>query len=206
VVVKRLGQGMGKMLKKLMIIGFGSTMIGIGINGFILPFHLINGGIFGISLLFNYLWGLKAGVTFILLNIPVYLFAFKTAPLYFINGLIGAVISGCMIELLVPLNGTIQLPIMSSVILGAVIIGIGVGVMLRNHISPGGMDLLALLIAKWSKLNVGVILFAIDTIIIITALLLLQDVKLFYSLLIVTIVGLLASMITSFRGIEIYSN
>ena len=197
---------MGKMLKKLMIIGFGSTMIGIGINGFILPFHLINGGIFGISLLFNYLWGLKAGVAFIVLNIPVYLFAFKTAPLYFTNGLIGAVISGCMIEFLVPLNGTIQLPIMSSVIVGAIIIGIGVGVMLRNHISPGGMDLLALLIAKWSKINVGVVLFTMDTIIIMTALFLLQDVKLFYSLLIVTIVGLLASMITSFRGIEIYSN
>jgi uncharacterized membrane-anchored protein YitT (DUF2179 family) len=68
------------------------------------------------------------------------MFAFKSAPLYFVNGLIGAIISGVMIELLMPLNGTIQLPIMSSVIIGAVIIGIGVGVMLRNHISPGGID------------------------------------------------------------------
>jgi uncharacterized membrane-anchored protein YitT (DUF2179 family) len=192
------------MLKKLMIIAFGSTMIGIGINGFILPFHLINGGIFGISLLLNYLWGLKAGLIFILLNIPVYLIAFKTAPVYFIHGLIGAFISGLMIELFGPLEGKIQLPIISSVILGAIIIGIGVGVMLRNHISPGGMDLLALLIAKWSKINVGVILFGIDTLIIITALLLLQDVKLFYSLLVVSIVGLLASMITSFRVVEVY--
>jgi uncharacterized membrane-anchored protein YitT (DUF2179 family) len=194
---------MGKMLKKLMIIGFGSTMIGIGINGFILPFHLINGGFFGISLLLNYLLGLKAGLMFIFLNIPVYIFAFKTAPLYFVNGLIGAVVSGLMIEVLVPLNGRFQLPIMSSVIVGAIVIGIGVGVMLRNHISPGGMDLLALLIAKWSKTNVGVILFGIDTIIILTALFLLQDVKLFYSLLIVTIVGLLASLITSIRAVEI---
>lgn len=192
------------MLKKLMIIGFGSTMIGIGIDGFILPFHLINGGIFGISLLLNYVWGLKTGLTFILLNIPVYLFAFKSDPLYFVNGIMGAIFSGCMIELLEPLNGKFQLPIMSSVIVGAVIIGIGVGVMLRNHISPGGMDLLSLLISKWSNVNVGVILFAIDTIIIMTALLVLQDAALFYSLLIVTIVGLLASLITSFRNVKFY--
>jgi len=196
---------MDKMVKKMMIIGFGSTLIGIGINGFILPFHLINGGIFGISLLLHYIWGFKAGMTFIFLNIPIYMFAFKADPVYFINGLMGAVISGFMIEFLIPLNGTVQLPIMSSVIVGAVMIGIGVGVMLRNHISPGGMDLLALLIAKWSKVNVGVIMFAADTIIIITGLLLIKDVKLLYSLLIVSIVGLLACMITSFRSVEIFT-
>ncbi|MBO0962042.1 YitT family protein [Neobacillus sp. MM2021_6] len=192
------------MLRKLAIIGFGSTMIGVGINGFILPFHLINGGIFGISLLLNYIWGFKAGLTFILLNIPVYMFAYKSDPVYFFNGLIGAIISGMMIELLLPLNGIVQLPIISSVIFGAVLIGIGVGVMLRNHISPGGMDLLALLLAKWSKVNVGVIMVVIDAFIILTGILLLKDPRLLYSLLIVSIVGLLATIITSFHKIEIY--
>ncbi|QIZ09456.1 YitT family protein [Priestia megaterium] len=185
------------MLKKLAIIGFGSTMIGIGINGFILPLHLINGGFLGISLLLKYIWGFKTGITFIFLNIPVYMFAFKSDPIYFINGVIGALCTGLMIELFVPLNGIFHLPILSSVIVGAVIIGSGVGVMLRNHISPGGMDLLALMIAKWSKVNVGVIMFAMDAVIIITGLFLLQDVKLFYSLIIVAIVGLLASIITT---------
>jgi uncharacterized membrane-anchored protein YitT (DUF2179 family) len=185
------------MLKKLAIIGFGSTMIGIGINGFILPLHLINGGFLGISLLLKYIWGFKTGITFIFLNIPVYMFAFKSDPIYFINGVIGALCTGLMIELFMPLNGIFHLPIISSVIVGAVIIGSGVGVMLRNHISPGGMDLLALIIAKWSKVNVGVIMFAMDAVIIITGLFLLQDVKLFYSLIIVAIVGLLASIITT---------
>lgn len=194
------------MVKKMVVIGFGSTLIGVGLNGFIIPFHLINGGFLGISLIINYLWGLKAGLTFIFLNFPVYMFAFKSDPLYFMNGIIGAIISGLMIELLKPLKDTFHLPIMSSVIIGAVMIGIGVGVMLRNHISPGGMDLLALLLAKWSKINVGVIIYAMDTVIIFAALLLLQDAKLFYSLLIVSIVGLLASLITSLRGVQVYIN
>ncbi|MCM3571335.1 YitT family protein [Neobacillus mesonae] len=192
------------MLKKIAVIGFGSTMIGIGINGFILPFHLINGGFFGISLLLNYMWGLKAGITFIFLNIPVYLFAYKNNPVYFYNGLMGAIICGIMMEMWMPLNGTIHMPIMSSIILGGIIIGLGVGVMLRSHISPGGMDLLALLLAKWSKINVGVILFAADAIIITLGLLFLQEARLLYSLVIVSIVGLLASIITSFKGIQIF--
>src|SRR3954466_11179526 len=154
------------MLKKLAVIGFGSTMISVGINMFILPFHLINGGIFGISLLLNYVWGLKVGLMFILLNIPIYLFALKKDPIYFYNGILGAVVSGCLIELSLPLIGIVQLPIISSVIIGAIIIGLGVGVMLRNHISPGGMDLLALLVAKWTNVNVGIIMVTLDAIII----------------------------------------
>lgn len=172
-------------------------MIGIGINGFILPLHLINGGFLGISLLLKYIIGFNAGITFIFLNIPVYMFAFKSDPVYFFNGVFGALCTGLMIELLVPLNGMFHLPIISSVIIGAMIIGSGVGFMLRHHISPGGMDLLALIIAKWSKVNVGIIMFAMDAVIIITGLFLLQDVKLFYSLIIVAIVGLLASLITT---------
>jgi uncharacterized membrane-anchored protein YitT (DUF2179 family) len=190
------------MLKKLAVIGFGSTMIGIGVNGFILPFQLINGGMFGISLLFNYLWQFSIGLTFVFLNIPVYLLAYKSDLNYFLYGLIGAIFSGFMIEFLVPLKDVFHLPIISSVIIGGVIIGIGVGTMLRNHISPGGMDLLALLLAKWTKVNVGIISYAIDTVIIMSSLLLLQEPRLLYSLLIVSIIGLLATAITSWKQYE----
>lgn len=190
------------MLKKLAVIGFGSTMIGIGVNGFILPFHLINGGMFGISILFNYLWHVSIGLTFVFLNIPVYLLAYKSDYNYFFYGLIGAVFSGFMIELLMPLKDVFHLPIISSVIIGGIIVGIGVGTMLRNHISPGGMDLLALLLAKWTKINVGIISYAIDTVIIMSSLLLLQEPRLLYSLLIVSIVGLLATVFTSVRNYE----
>jgi uncharacterized membrane-anchored protein YitT (DUF2179 family) len=193
---------MGIMLKKLVVIGFGSTMIGIGVNGFILPFHLMNGGMFGISILFNYLWHFSIGLTFVFLNIPVYLLAYKSDYNYFFYGLIGAIFSGIMIEILVPLKDVFHLPIISSVIIGGIIVGIGVGTMLRNQISPGGMDLLALLLAKWTKINVGIISYAIDTVIIMTSLLLLQEPRLLYSLLIVSIVGLLATLLTSVRNYE----
>jgi uncharacterized membrane-anchored protein YitT (DUF2179 family) len=190
------------MLKKLAVIGFGSTMISVGINMFILPFHLINGGIFGISLLLNYVWGLKVGLMFILLNIPIYLFALKKDPIYFYNGILGAVVSGCLIELSLPLSGIVQLPILSSVIIGAIIIGLGVGVMLRNHISPGGMDLLALLVAKWTNVNVGIIMVTLDAIIILIGLFLLQDARLLYSLLIISIIGMLATIITTYNPVK----
>ncbi|MDP4107592.1 MAG: YitT family protein, partial [Bacillota bacterium] len=106
--------------------------------------------------------------------------------------------------LMTPLNGVVHLPIVASVICGGVFVGLGVGFMLRNHISPGGMDLLALLLSKWSKLNVGIIIYVIDTVIIMTGLFVLRDANLLYSLLIVGIVGLSASILTSFKDAHIY--
>lgn len=192
------------MLKKISIIILGSLLIGIGINGFILPFHLINGGIFGITLILNYMYGFKFSITFMVLNIPIYLLALKSAPLYFLNGVMGAFISGILIDSLGALNGFFHLPIFLSVVCGGLFIGTGVGFMLRNHISPGGMDLLALLISRWTMLNVGIIIYFIDTIIILSGLLILQDIHILYSLLLEAIVGLLTFVITSVRSSHIY--
>jgi hypothetical protein len=47
-------------------------------------------------------------------------------------------------------------------------------------------------------------MFAMDVVIIIIGLVLLQDARLFYSLLIVSIIGLLASLITSFPSEQEY--
>ena len=64
------------------------------------------------------------------------------------------------------------------------------------------MDLLALLMAKKTKVNVGIICFAIDAFIITTGLLLLKDARLLYSLGIVSIIGLFACVITTVRKVE----
>lgn len=192
------------MRKRLFIICICSTFISIGINGFILPYHLINGGVFGISLLLNYLFGFKISLIIIFLNIPIYLIALKSDLFYFINGVIGAFMSGLLVEVLKPLNGAIHLPIFASILCGGLFVGAGVGFMLRNHISPGGMDLLALLISKWSGLNVGMIIYVIDTMIILIGIFILQDVNLLYSLIIVGIVGFLASILTGFRSAHFY--
>ncbi|HLO12000.1 MAG TPA: YitT family protein [Pseudoneobacillus sp.] len=192
------------MLKKLFTIGCASILIGVGINGFVLPSHLINGGIWGISLLMNYLWGFKLAVIFTCLNLPIYFLAMKYNLSLFFNGLIGTLISAIGINLLYPISGLFQLPILLNVILGGMFIGTGVGMMLRIHASPGGVDLLALIISKWLSVNVGIVILIIDILIILTGVVILKDERMLYSLVIVTIVGLIASVMTSIKSIRMY--
>ncbi|WP_338789197.1 YitT family protein [Metabacillus sp. FJAT-53654] len=191
-------------MKKFAVLLFSSICIGIGVNMFILPIHLINGGIFGISLLIKYIWGIKIGHIMILINTPIYLLSLLYDKTYFINAILGLIFTSTIIDLLSPLNGLLQLPIITSAILGGLIIGIGVGFMLRSHISPGGIDLLALLISKSKAINPGIVIFIIDSLIIIAGIIVLQDFKLIYSFITISCVGLCVGLLNTFKSMNFY--
>ncbi|MEM5594299.1 YitT family protein [Niallia circulans] len=53
-----------------------------------------------------------------------------------------------------------------SAILGGVIIGVGIGLMLRFETSTGGTDLLAQVLSKILSIQVGLIIFLIDGIVL----------------------------------------
>jgi len=192
------------LMKKLAVLLFSSVCIGIGLNTFILPLHLINGGIFGISLLIKYIWGIQVGHSMIMLNTPIYFLSLLYDKSYFINAILGLVFTSTMIDLLAPLNGLLHLPILISAILGGIIIGIGVGFMIRLHISPGGIDLLALLISKSKAINPGIVMFLIDVFIIIAGIIILKDFRLIYSIITISCVGLCVGLLNMFRSINFY--
>jgi uncharacterized membrane-anchored protein YitT (DUF2179 family) len=186
------------------MISFASVFIGIGINGFVLPSHLINGGMMGISLLINYLWGFKLAIIFTLLNLPIYILAMKYNLSLFFYGLFGTLVSAFSIHLLYPISGLFQLPLLPNVIFGGLFIGTGVGMMVKVNASPGGMDLLALIVSKWLSVNVGLVMILMDVSIILTGVWILEDERMLYSLVIVTIVGLMASIMTAIKSVRVY--
>ncbi|MCA0970619.1 YitT family protein [Halobacillus litoralis] len=158
---------MKPLLKKALIIMMGSTLISLGINFFLIPDHVLDGGMIGVGLIANYVWGAKVGLTIILCSIPIFFVAWFRYRLYFYNSLHGLLISSFFIDVfhvLRPYHLPLD-PAMSSVA-GGMFVGGGIGLMLRNDTSTGGTDLLAQMIADLSKLNVGFVIFLIDALII----------------------------------------
>lgn len=190
-------------MKRLFVLLFSSVCIGIGLNMFLLPIHLINGGIFGVSLLIKYVWGIKIGHSMIMINVPIYLLSLLSSKTYFINAIIGLIFTSTMIDLLTPLIGLVQLPILASAILGGIVIGVGIGSMLRLNISPGGMDLLALLISKSKGINPGIVIFLMDAVIIIIGMIVLNDVRLMYSFVTVACVGVCVILLNTFKSVTV---
>ncbi|SFA49189.1 Uncharacterised 5xTM membrane BCR, YitT family COG1284 [Parageobacillus thermantarcticus] len=182
------------MLKKITIIIIGSMFLAIGINVFLVPHHLLDGGIIGIGLIVKYIWHVKAGLTIILLSVPLYIIAWFYYRSFFYNSLHGLLFSSLMIDIFSDLRGVITLnPIMSSVI-GGVFVGIGIGMMLREETSTGGTDLLAQFIARMTNWNVGIIIFMMDAIIIAIGSFVIDSTSFLYSFIVVTVVGIVTTV------------
>lgn len=184
-------------LKRGMIIVIGSTLLAFGINGFLIPFKVLDGGVIGLGLILKYLWEIRPGLAIIFLSIPIYILAwFKYRP-YFYNSLHGMFISSFFIDLFHPLQHSfIPLDPPLSSIIGGIFVGSGIGLMLRFKTSTGGLDLIAQFLSEMTRINVGILIFMIDTIIVSIGGWLLSSDTFLLSILTIFSVGLTTSLVT----------
>lgn len=187
------------MLRKTISIFIGSTLLSIGLNGFVIPYHLLDGGVIGISLIVKYLWGFHAGLVIILLSLPIYSFALFFYRSLFFNGIHGLLISSFFIDLFTPIKHLFHVPPIISCTLGGILIGCGIGIMLRNKVSTGGSDLLAIFISQKTSINVGIIIFTIDALVLFAGYETI-GINLLYSALTIGFGGLTTSIINIHRN------
>ena len=182
------------MYEKLFATLIGSLLLGIGINGFLVPHHLLDGGIIGIGLILHYYYELPTGLSMIVLSIPLYVLAWFYEKKYFFYSLHGLLISSFIIDLLSAMRGHFDLSILPSAILGGSLVGFGIGLMLRYETSTGGTDLLAQLITKLLPINIGALIFAIDGLVILSGLKIVGIEKFLYSFITIIFVGVMTSL------------
>ncbi|PMC36013.1 hypothetical protein CJ195_17345, partial [Bacillus sp. UMB0899] len=149
------------------MISIGSIFLSIGINLFLTPYKVLDGGIIGIGLILHYLLGLKAGLMIIFLSIPIFFIAWIYYRKYFYNSLHGMLISSFFIDLMKPFSGIIHLAPLISSIIGGILVGLRIGLMLRIGTSTGGTDLLAQFLFEKTGINVGILIFFIDAVVIL---------------------------------------
>ncbi|TWG30366.1 putative 5xTM membrane YitT family protein [Geobacillus sp. C56-T2] len=184
------------VMRKLAAIVGGSVLLGIGINVFFVPHHLLDGGMIGLGLIAKYVWHVQAGLTMIVLSVPLYLAAWFYYRPFFYNSLHGLLFSSWMIDVLSGLRGIVTVDPLLAAVIGGTFVGAGIGVMLREETSTGGTDLLAQFISRLTNWNVGVIIFVIDACIISVGSLLIDAVPFVHSLVVVTVVGIVTTILT----------
>ncbi|MEH7418655.1 YitT family protein [Neobacillus drentensis] len=173
----------------------GSLLLGIGVNGFLVPNHLIDGGVLGIALILHYFFDFQTGVTMVALSLPICLIASKNKRGYFFSNLQGLMFSSLFIDLLTPLRHQFFVSHLTSALIGGVIIGTGVGLMLRYKTSTGGTDLLAKIIAENFTINIALTIILIDGLIVLAGFTVLALDTFLYSCMAIAIVGLTTSFI-----------
>jgi len=192
------------IIKKGLSIILGSFFVAIGVNVFITPYQILDGGVIGLALILHYLYHWQIGLMLILLSIPIFMIAWYKYRSYFFNSLHGLLISSFIIDLLKPLETSLrmfQIDGVVSAILGGFFVGLGIGIMLRHDTSTGGTDLLAQFISDKTKVNVGIIIFFIDSAVVLLGGIFLSTSTLLLSIITILVVGFTTSVVTIKKGI-----
>lgn len=142
----------------------GVFLFSISINLFIEPNNLYSGGVFGLAQLINnlikYLFDINiisTSIIYLILNIPLFIIAYFKISKSFCFRTIYTIMIQTVILIFIPIP---ELPIvndlLTNVLIGGTLVGIGCALILSSTGSTGGTDIIGIVLTnKYPQLSVG---------------------------------------------------
>lgn len=176
------------------LVVIGAFIMAAGFVYFISPNKIVPGGVFGICIVMHHLWGLPIGLMGLILNIPLTIIGVKIlGPRFGVKTVVGFTLASIFMDGLTYLWGDrplVENDVLLSSIFGGVLVGIGLGLVFKAKATSGGSDIIALIIAKYTKLPVGQLLIIVDSVIVLVGLVAFGDWKIpLYSWIVIFITG-----------------
>lgn len=157
----------------------GSTIFALGFALFLAPSDLSAGGISGLALIVVELLGVgTVGGISILINLPLFILGgIKIGKRFFFGSMIGMVLSSVLIDAFSVITIPAPEPLL-AVLYGAVICGVGLGLVFINGTSTGGSDILVrLLKLRYRNVPIGQISMTFDAIVVVMTGIVFQDIS-----------------------------
>ncbi|MBW9147353.1 YitT family protein [Clostridium sp. CM028] len=159
------------LFKKIVLIILGTFILAVAINLFIIPNKLLSGGLSGIGLMLQYIFNLPMGITLLIFNIPLLILSIlKINKKFTAFTILGTISLSVCLMLTSSLNNVLA-PVEESYrllycIYGGILSGIGTGIVFSNEGSTGGMDILAIYAKKKYDIEIGIMSFTINFLIV----------------------------------------
>ena len=142
-------------LIKVLLIVLGATLSSVGLEIFLVPNRIIDGGVVGISIMTSYLTHIPLGVLTFTLNIPFFVIGYKQIGKSFLFSTIFAVV--CLsvgVSILHPIPGLTH-DVFLAAVFGGIINGAGVGLIIRAGGSLDGTEIVAIILDKKISFSIG---------------------------------------------------
>lgn len=151
--------------QSLLGMALGALIGGAGLNLFLIPNRLIDGGLTGLAILLYDLFHLPVGPMLLLLNLPLVVLSWRAIGHSFVlRTAIGTVLLSLALIAL-PVQAAVHDPLLAAVY-GGLLSGAGIGLIFRMGGSTGGTDFLARLLRRYFDLPTGVGLLGSDAVVI----------------------------------------
>ena len=185
------------------LIIIGSFILAAGFVFFISPYKIVPGGVYGIAIVIHYMtqgllsWapsGFPIGLMGLILNIPLTIIGIKIlGPRFGVKTVVGFVLTSVFMDLITYLYGEAPLVVgdaLLSSIFGGVLVGLGLGLIFKSKATSGGSDIVAMIIAKYTRLPLGQLMIYVDSAIVLIGLLVFADWKIpLYSWIVIYVTG-----------------
>ncbi|AJD90536.1 membrane protein [Jeotgalibacillus malaysiensis] len=151
---------MTKKLITFLLMNLGAFFVAINVHFFLSPNNLATGGVSGMSIVLNSLFpGISIGLFMIFVNIVLFIlgviflgFQFGAKTIYTSFALSGYV---WLLELVAPITAPLSDDILIQLIIGQCIAAIGMGIVFHQRASTGGTDIIAMILNKYIKVEIG---------------------------------------------------
>lgn len=188
----------------------GSVILAAGFVYFVTPHKIVPGGVYGIAIVVHYstrgwfsFWpdGFPIGLFGFLLNIPLTYMGIKIlGPRFGIKTIIGFVLTSFFIDAITWLRPEGDAPLVNDILLSGVfagvLIGVGLGLIFKSRATSGGSDIIAMIIAKYTRIQLGKLMIYVDSVIVLAGLIAFRDWSIpLYSWVVIYITGRAIDMI-----------
>ncbi len=142
------------LFRKMIFLTIGAFIAAAAIEGFLAPNNIIDGGVVGISMIASYLSGKNLGLIVMVINFPFLCLAFtKMGKKFVLQTFYAIVMFALALNLFHGHYATNDL--LLATVFGGIILGAGVGIILKNEGSLDGTEILSLVLSKKWGLSVG---------------------------------------------------
>jgi len=157
-----------KVLIDFLVILLGNACIAFAVAFFVIPNKLLVGGTAGIAVALNALFGLQEELVIHVLVYTLFVagaiilnrdFIIKTITSTIVYPLLLTIASNLYV--IIPVE-YITMDTLTSIICAGVLVGIGIGIVYKRNASTGGMDIIPLIINKYTGIPLHILLLAVD--------------------------------------------
>ena len=176
---------LGREVKDYLSITFGLICYALGWAAFLLPYQITTGGVTGISAIIYYVTGIEIQVSYFIINAVFLGFALKIlGPKFSLKTIYAIFMLTFLLWLFQALlknpDGTLPQLLgpgqeFMACVVGAGLLGFGIGIVFCNNGSTGGTDIIAAIINKYRDITLGRVMMICDMIIITSSYFVLKD-------------------------------
>ncbi len=162
-------KGLASLSVRLVWISLGALLVSFGLEAYLVPNHIIDGGIVGISAMLSYVTGVPLEVFLMLLNVPFLWLGYRhlgrSFAFFTLFGVVVLSSSSLFMHVVPPITKD---PILATVI-GGVLMGVGIGLVIRFGGCLDGTEIVALVCHKKTHLTIGEITMVMNLFILLAA-------------------------------------